>query len=135
MELTDFRGSAFTLPLSGASGPPSLSFFVRSPHDMISYLGDHVAAQQNPDGGYVARIFVEDFVSVPLFVVNRTKDAEGRTALSVRHEGRSYSILQPGTGQIAEHRSLQALAFISQAIGLKTSRSALPPSPAVLVGQ
>lgn len=134
-ELTDYRGRAITIPLSKTGGPPILSFYVRSPHDMIAYLGDLIAAQQNPYSGHAARIFVADFVAVPLFVLKSTTENSGPSAFSVRHENRIYAIPQPGTGQIGEHRSLQALAFISQVIGLKTSRSALPPSPAVLVGR
>jgi hypothetical protein len=109
--------------------------FLRSPYDMIAYVGDLISAQLREEGSFVPQILVgEQQERADLFRIELGLEDTISSAVSVYHEGRSYSIPRPGVGDIHEHRSLQMLALIKRFVAKGIEREDLPKSPQVVVG-
>ena len=109
--------------------------YVRSPHDMIAYVGDLISAQLRENEPHVVQLLVEpEQRKADLFRIESGLGGALASAVSVQHEGITYSIPRPGVGEVSEHRSLQVLALIRQFVAQGIEREDLPKSPQVVVG-
>jgi hypothetical protein len=109
--------------------------FLRSPYDMIGYVGDLISAQLRHKNPYVPQILVgADQEKADLFRIETGLVDTLSSAVSVQHEGKVYSVPRPGVGEITEHRSLQMLGLIKRFVAKGIEREDLPKSPQVVVG-
>jgi len=107
----------------------------RSPYDMIVYVGELISAQLRENDPYLAEIMVgSEQEKAVLFRVESGPVEAIDSAVSVRHEGKVYSIPKPGVGEITDDRSLQVLALIKRYVVKGIEREDLPKSPQVVVG-
>lgn len=108
---------------------------LRSPRDMLYFLGSIISVQSRSHDPLVPTVLVGRHQhEVELFQLSRGIAGGLGSAVSVKHEGTVYSIPRPGTGDVAEHRSMQALALIRQFILKGVERDDLPQSSTLLVG-
>jgi len=140
-EVTFVTPSCISRPQRGPGCPPSQ---LRSPLDMIGYLGELIAAQNYIDEPFVPLMLYGlsidhtfDFVDVPIFVVRRGEPL-GSAAVVVQHEWVTYYIPRPDFGSPSEERSMQTLDLVLQTVQAATQRDDLPktlPSFAVISGK
>ena len=102
------------------------SFFsLRSPGDMIQYVGKLISAQLRRRAPYTPMIRLDSGSFVPLFKINRAGEGDGSVAVGVSFEGERFQVPDTGFDRRRQHQSLQALALINQLLTLKTSRDLL----------
>ena len=130
-------------PICLKRAPRCLLAKERSPLEMISYLGELIAAQNYIEKPFTPRVTYGgsastsvDFVDVPLFVVIRGEAVEG-AAVSVRHNGTNWFIPRPNFGSPREERSLQTLDLVLQTVQAATQQNDLPTTvpPVAVVKQ
>lgn len=124
------------LPTEGARAGAAAGtyFLLRSPGDMIDYLGRLIRVQLKSDPGIKPHVLVDYRHLVPFFKIERGLQI-GRTAVSVRHEGEHYSV--PPTGYDAEerHMTMQSLMLINQLLSMKVKRDNLRNSSSIFLVQ
>jgi hypothetical protein len=122
-------------------GPDCLLAKERSPLQMISYLGELIAAQNYIEEPFTPLVLYgrsvgpsRTFVDLPLFIVMRGEPLAG-AAVIVRHNGTTWYIPTPDFGSPTEERSLQMLDLVLQTVQAATQEGDLPktvPPVAVL---
>ncbi len=106
-------------------------FKLRSPQEMIAYLGALVAAQNyNPLGqGFEPMVNVQkQYFPVELFNVKRGVSANAAVSIT-DDEGQRYHIPKPDYGSENEDRSMLVVSLIAQIIALQTVGGELPQPP------
>ncbi len=106
-------------------------FKLRSPQEMIAYLGALVAAQiYNPLGqGFEPRINVYNrYYSVELFNVKRGPSIDAAVSV-VDDQGESFYIPKPKYGEKDEDRSMLVMSLMAQIVALQTVGGDLPKPP------
>jgi len=102
------------------------SFFsLRSPGDMIQYVGKLISVQLRRRTPYTPMIRLDSGEFVPLFKINRAGEGDGSVAVGVSFEGERLQVPDTGFDRRRQHQSLQVLAIINQLLTLKTSRDLL----------
>ena len=110
---------------------------LRSPQEMIRYLGDLIAAQTHPDPHLrYTPMIVHGIGHTPavLFRVQKGK-ASNAAVRVVDDDGEEYSVPRPVFGTEEEDRSLRVLSVINLTIALRTRRKDLPVSSTISVTQ
>ena len=128
----DFRaGRLVRVQPNRISGKNLAEFTLRSPQEMIAYLGALVAAQNyNPLGqGFEPRINVnKQYSAVELFNVKRGLSANAAVSIT-DDQGESFYIPKPSYGSIDEDRSMLVVSLLAQIIALQTVAGELPQAP------
>lgn len=107
---------------------------LRSPRDMLYYLGSLISVQVRERNPYTPKILVgSQNLEVELFRIRTGLIGKIGGAVNVHHEGKAYAIPRPGKGDVDEHRSMQALTLVKQLINRKLERDALPQASTVIV--
>jgi hypothetical protein len=105
---------------------------LRSPHELISYLGRIVKQTfLGADDGLLT-VTAENGKEVPIFVVEEGKD-DGTAAVIARLDRQTYWIPQQSLRSVESHFSFAAMGVIKDIISLNTSADQLPVSPSRLV--
>jgi hypothetical protein len=94
---------------------------MRSGEEVISYLGELVAAQNYSSYPFTPTVFfyINNYVkrrNVPLFVVKRGTPAPNEAAVALHYNGETFYIPKPNFGAADEARSLEVLDFASEII-------------------
>jgi len=100
----------------------------RSPERMVRYLGELIAAQHFRPHRFVPEIIDTELRErFALFRVERGAPPPGGTAVAIRDpEGETFYVPKPSYGQPGADRSLEALAFVSDALNMAVSKKAFP---------
>ncbi len=132
------KDGASTVTLNSGLSSQSLfatkgtGFVLRSPHEVVSYLGEVVrSAYTGADGGLL-RLSAPDGRSIPIFLV-KSGGSAGRGAVAVRVDGEGYWIPRQELSAPETHYSYQALAIVKDIIALNTSESQLATSPTRII--
>lgn len=123
------------LELSGASGvelslkdneDSENSVVLRTPQEMIEYLGELVVAQLKTTDDYTPEIiFGIERQRAPLFKIVRGK-IENSVITVVDDEGERFSVPRPVFADREAHQTLRVVKMLSEIISLQTRREDLP---------
>lgn len=108
---------------------PGTGIQVRSPHEVISYLGQVVRLRNTNDGGHLA-LSDQNGNSVPVFAVNQ--GAPDDAPITARLNRFDYSV--PGWQDSDSYFTLRSIALVKDIIALNTGQSQLPKNPTILLG-
>ena len=111
-----------------------INIVLRSPRDMIDYLGEIVALVNYSAVGFVPEVQISDEVRVPFFMVFKDSDIEAPKALSVtdRH-GDVFVVPQPRYGDRSRHQTLRVLTVLTDLVNASISAKGLPLATSVVV--
>ena len=123
------------LLIEGTRSQAGATYFVlRSPGDIIDYLGRLIKVQLRTDGARVASVLYERRQLVPILVVKRGALA-GRSAVSVSHEGERFYVPTNGYDINERHMSMQSLMLVNQLLAMKLKRDNLKNATTLFIGQ
>jgi hypothetical protein len=97
---------------------------VRTPHEVIAYLGQ-IAEESLDGGGSYIRLSNADGQGIPVFRV----EEGGRGPVMTKVSGVSYSVPEAG-----DHFTFRAMAIVKDIISLNTSQTQLPRDRTIFIG-
>ena len=115
--------------LFGAKGT---GFVLRSPNEVIQYLGEIVRVRYAKGANSVPRLSTRDGASVPIFLVKEGGNA--RKPDTVRVDGTTYRLPEQRLGADEKDFSYRSLAIVKDLLTLNTSQDQLPKNPTIVVG-
>ena len=111
-----------------------LAIKMRSPRDMIEYLGEIVALENYADKRFVPKVQISDDLNVPFFVVLQRGDVLEPIALSVRdRHGDVFVVPEPRYGDVSRHQTLRVLTVVTDLVSASISAKGLPLATSVIV--
>jgi hypothetical protein len=109
-------------------------FVLRSPGDIIDYLGRLIKVQLRDEHARMARVLYERRYPVPILLVKRGV-ALGRTAISVTHEGERFYVPTNSYDPAERHMSMQSLMLVNELLAMKLKRDNLKNATTLFIGQ
>lgn len=123
------------LLIEGTRSEAGATYFVlRSPGDIIDYLGRLIKVQLRTDGARVASVLYERRQQVPILLVKRGP-VLGRAAVSVTHEGERFHVPTNSYDIGERHMSMQSLMLVNQLLAMKLKRDNLKNATTLFIGQ
>ena len=123
------------LLIEGTRSEAGATYFVlRSPGDIIDYLGRLIKVQLRTDGARVASVLYERRQQVPILLVKRGP-VLGRAAVSVTHEGERFHVPTNSYDISERHMSMQSLMLVNQLLAMKLKRDNLKNATTLFIGQ
>lgn len=123
------------LLIEGTRSEAGATYFVlRSPSDIIDYLGRLIKVQLRNEHARTASVLFERRHLVPILLVKRGS-ASGRSAISVSHEGERFYVPVNGYDASDRHMSMQSLMLVNQLLAMKLKRDNLKNATTLFIGQ
>jgi len=109
-------------------------FVLRSPGDIIDYLGRLIKVQLRSENPHTASVLFERRHLSPILLVKRGS-MPGRSAISVTHEGDRFYVPVNGYEASERHMSMQSLMLVNQLLAMKLKRDNLKNATTLFIGQ
>lgn len=121
--------------IEGTRSDPGASYFMlRSPGDMIDFLGRLIKVQLRSDDARIAKVVENRKQLVPIFDIKQGLSLD-RAAVSVSHEGTRYSVPRNTYEANERHMTMQSLMLVNQLLAMKVKRDNLKNATTLFIGQ